>query len=364
MIKQVLKKVFVSSNIFISIALCLGVLGAYVSPQQIPQLVLLNLGLPYLVALNAISLLFWLLLKHKYALISTFSLLLSFPLISNSIKLLPSNINTNSNNSFNILSYNVRVFDLYNWSNNKVTRNNIFQLVRTKNPEVACFQEFFNSTNASFPVHDSLINNQNFKYAHTYYNVKLNNGHKFGIATYSVHPIIRKEEVIFKRTHNLAIISDIKIGTDTIRVINCHLESVRFLETDYHFIDSVTLLSEKRRIEGFKGVTKRLLNASIKRALQAEEINQLALESPLPTIICGDINDTPYSYTYSKISYNLTDSFKKHKPGIGGTYTRFIPPLRIDHIFHNNNIECTKFNTIKSNYSDHYPIMGSYKIIK
>lgn len=364
MIKQVLKRVLLSVSVLLSIALLFAILGAYISPLQIPHLVILNLAFPYLLFLNIVSLAFWLILKHKYFLIPACTVLLAAPIIINTIHIWPSKQSVQNELSFKLLSYNVRVFDLYNWSKNKVTRNNMFQFVRNENPDIACFQEFFNGSNSYFPVHDSLIKNQKFKYAHNYYNVELNNGNQFGIATYSVHPIIKKEVVLFDNTHNLAIISDIKINNDTVRIINCHLESVRFLETDYHFIDSVTLLSEKRRIEGFKGVTKRLLLASKKRALQAEHINSLAQKSTYPTIICGDFNDTPYSYTHSIVSKDLSDSFKKYKLGLGGTYNRFFPPMRIDYIMHNKLIICEKFKVIKNRYSDHFPIIGSYSITK
>lgn len=360
MIRQVFKNILLSINIAISIALIFSLAGAYISPVQMPYLVILNLAFPYLVLINFISILFWAFLKHKYFYISAITLVISLPILLKTIQFSPFSKNAQTLTSFKIMSYNVRVFDLYDWSNNKVTRNNMFQFIRKQSPQIACFQEFFNGSKNYFPVHDSLINKQTFKYAHNYYNVELNNGHQFGIATYSDFPIINKKEILFKETHNLAIISDIKINNDTLRVINCHLESVRFLEKDYDFIDSVTLLPENRRIEGFKGVTKRLLLASQKRAIQAERINKIAHESPYPTIVCGDFNDTPYSYTYSKASNKLSDSFKKHSMGIGGTYNRFFPSLRIDYMLYDESIVCNKLITFKNEYSDHYPLVGSF----
>lgn len=363
MIRQLFKQVLRSINLFIAIGLLLGILAIYVSPQKLAFPVIFSQAIPYFLILNFIACLFWIILKRRYFLISAFCLIISLPSISDAFQIGESKAEKNKS-TFKLLCYNVRVFDLYNWSHNKATRNKIFKFIRDENPEIACFQEFFNNNGSYFPVHDSLMQNQKFKYSHNYYNVEIKNGHQFGIATYSIYPIVNKEEIVFKETHNLAISTDICIDNDTIRIINCHLESVRFLATDYHFMDSLILLSEKRRVEGFKEVTSRLLSASIKRAQQAKQINELANKSPYPVIICGDFNDTPYSFTYKTISQNMHDSFKKHKTGIGGTYNRFFPPLRIDFILHNNKIQCQEFHTIKNLFSDHYPISGHYNIIQ
>ncbi|MDA3890256.1 MAG: hypothetical protein PF517_01180 [Salinivirgaceae bacterium] len=102
----------------------------------------------------------------------------------------------------------------------------MFDFFRNENPDIACFQEYFNNTEAYFPVHNSLISNQQFTYSHNYYNIQIKNGHQFGIATYSTFPIINKQELLFKNTNNLAIISDIKIENDTIRVLTYWLHFV------------------------------------------------------------------------------------------------------------------------------------------
>ena len=41
-----------------------------------------------------------------------------------------------------VMSYNVRLFDLYNWSHNTATRNEILDLIRVEDPDILCLQEF------------------------------------------------------------------------------------------------------------------------------------------------------------------------------------------------------------------------------
>jgi len=362
MITQVIKRILLSFNSLVVLILFASILAGYISPENMPYLSIFSLGFPYFIVFNLGFFIFWGFLKHRYALISLSVLLLSIPNLFNTFKFLPAQQKNTPEKSLTVMSYNVRVFDLYNWSQNKKTRDKIFALIRKENPDIACFQEYFNNTKKYFPVYDSLITNQRFNNTHQYFNVKLKNGHNFGIATYSTYPIIKKQEILFNGTHNLAIATDIKVNNDTLRVFNCHLESVRFLAEDYQFIDSLTLLSEDRGRKGFVSLATRLIGASKKRAHQTDILFAEITKSPYPVILCGDFNDPPTSYTYKKINSILNDSFIHIKPFSGGTYKRFFLPLRIDYIMHQSEINCTSFKTIKSSLSDHYPIVGKYQL--
>ena len=362
MITQVFKRILLIINVIFAVALMASIADGLLSPAYLSVLVLFGLAFPYFLILNIAFIIFWGVLRHRFFLISTLAVLASSPIIIDTFQFLPKRSNQGLSNTFNVMSYNVRVFDLYNWTNNKISRNKIFQLIRDEGIDIACFQEYFNNTKSYFPVHDSLMANQRFRYSHLYLNINLTNGHQFGIATYSSFPIINKKELLFKDTHNLVILSDIKIDDDTLRVINCHLQSVRFLVEDYHFIDSLPIMPEKAKMKSFLGVFKRLISAAEKRALQADLLLKEIEKSPYPVLICGDFNDTPYSYTYQKLTRLLNDSHEYHKIGIGGTYNQFFTPLRIDYILFEPGINCVEFKTIKSNLSDHYPIVGKYSI--
>jgi endonuclease/exonuclease/phosphatase family metal-dependent hydrolase len=85
-------------------------------------------------------------------------------------------------------------------------------------------------------------------------------------------------------------------------------------------------------------------------------------QSPYPVIICGDFNDTPSSYTYHQLSEGLIDAFKESGNGIGHTYGGALPSFRIDYILHDERFKSTRFNTIRSKFSDHYPITTSLKL--
>ena len=45
--------------------------------------------------------------------------------------------------SLKIMSYNVRLFDLYNWTKNEKTRDQILTFLKEEDADVICFQEYY-----------------------------------------------------------------------------------------------------------------------------------------------------------------------------------------------------------------------------
>ena len=100
----------------------------------------------------------------------------------------------------------------------------------------------------------------------------------------------------------------------------------------------------------------------MKRAAQAKLVKSHSETSPYPTILCGDLNDTPISYTYAHLSSGLKDAFYERGTGIGTTYSGKIPFLRIDYIFSSPVVKALTFQVIKEDYSDHYPIAALFEL--
>lgn len=365
MISKFFKKILVLTNYLAAFALLLSIIAPFVSPEHVKILSIFGLAFPYLIITNIIFLSFWILFKSPNLMISlTLILFIGGRYVYNRSIQNPTKVESNKQDKlFSVMSFNVRVFDLYNWTNNKQSRDKIFSFIRKEAPEVLCIQEYFNSTNSKyFTVHDSLMANQSFKYSHIHYTDQLKDNN-FGIATYSNYKIINKQAYPFKKTNNLFITSDIIIGLDTVRVINCHLESIRLNEKDYNIIDSIKIVSEKQHLKEVEGIVARFQDAFVKRSHQANYINYIISESPYPTICSGDFNDTQNSYAYNTIKENLYDSFITTGAINGGTYNRFFPSFRIDFLLYSNQIQCNDFETYNVDLSDHKPIKGLYKIV-
>jgi endonuclease/exonuclease/phosphatase family metal-dependent hydrolase len=109
-------------------------------------------------------------------------------------------------------------------------------------------------------------------------------------------------------------------------------------------------------------IIKKLKVAYIKRADQSRRIIAHMNASPYPSVICGDFNDTPLSYTYNQFDRFLVDVFRNSSWGVGRTYIGKLPAGRIDYIFHTPNLSSAEFKIQKEKLSDHLAI--SCKIYK
>ena len=258
-----------------------------------------------------------------------------------------------------LMSYNVRVFDLYNWTHNKETRNSMFELFKREDPDILCLQEYFYSPDPMFfRTKEPLVNDLGLKNAHERYTQHARYRSHFGIATFTKLPIIARGHIPFpSNPDNQCIWTDIKVDNDTVRVYNAHLASYHFGDEDYKFIkelDTDTHLDTLK--SGGTKILKRLRHGFILRADETQRIADHIAQSPYPVVYCGDMNDVPMSYGYARLRTHLDDAFTKSGKGLGGTYIGNLPKLRIDHIMIGPELEAWDFHTLPEAYSDHHAI--------
>ncbi len=355
-------------NLLAVFGFILSFLAAWISPQTIWWLALFGLAFEILFVINLFFVFYWLLLRSRRFVLSLLFVLLGIGKILGifQINFQSENEKQLSENGYiKVISFNVRLFDLYNWFHNKETRQNIFEFLKKESPDIICFQEFYTSDkkDPAFRNADTLKYYLQAAFSQLEYTVNLKSDH-WGIATYSKYPIVRKGAKHFaKKGGNIFIMSDIKIGEDTVRVFNTHLESIHFGWSDYKFIQNLNNDEiEQDEIKGSLTILRRLKKAFVKRAVQVDVLHDSISASPHPVIVCGDFNDTPSSYTYSIISKNLTDAFRESGSGAGKTYAGPFPSFRIDYIFHDKKIKSAAYRTIKEKLSDHYPVSCMVKI--
>jgi endonuclease/exonuclease/phosphatase family metal-dependent hydrolase len=372
-LKKTLKKALLLFNWFVVFSLLLAYLCVYISPERFWLLALFGLAYPILLILNIILIIFWLIRKTGWFLISLsvvllgwghFKSLVQFPKFKteNSSKEITDTLmmETGDHVPVTFLSYNVRLFDYYEWSEEPEAGPSIYNLIHEKSPGILCLQEIFTQTKGEIPSLYSPDEDALFNYAQTAYAPSSSQKRNYGIATLSVFPIIHKGEIRFPETHNLVIYSDLLIDEDTIRVYNNHLQSIKLDKKEY---DLMRILNsgEEEAMSEIKNISYRIKDAFQKRAQQADRISSHIQASPYPVIVCGDFNDPPVSYTYRKIRKNLTDAYIRSGSGLGNTYSGLFPSYRIDYILHSKDLYSESFETNKVSYSDHYPISCLFK---
>ena len=350
-------KVMFLLNIILCLALIAAYLSTHFSPNSIPYLYYFGLGYPVLIALAAFFIVFWFIFKKRNIWVNVIVILIGWNHLSHFIAFNNSDI-APSDNSVKVLSYNVRIFDLYNTAKRFESRNGIFNFLSSEEYDIACFQEFFHQEGGTdFVTRDTLLDILKMPYFKERYTHKMHDGKYFGLATFSKYPIIENGEIPFDNDpNNFCIYSTIVKGVDTIRVYNAHLGSIRLQDKDYAFFGDEETGKIYQRNPEEQRILLRLKIAYEKRAVQIEKVMKNVTMSPYPVIFCGDLNDTPVSYCYRQLGNQLVDSFVESGNGVGTTYVGKIPSNRIDYIFHSKSLLGSQFRTYDILYSDHKPI--------
>ncbi|MBK7171827.1 MAG: endonuclease/exonuclease/phosphatase family protein [Bacteroidales bacterium] len=352
-------KLMIFVNIVFAFLLICSYIAARVSPADFWPLAFAGLSYPFLLIINLFFVLFWIVFLKRYFLISLICILLGYNQFHSFIQFRGASEKILEKDGLKIMSYNVRLFDLYNWKDTKLvsrSRDGIFELIGNENADILCLQEYYNGKMYAETIKSKL--NANY-----HYEAYIDNGKKllpFGLITFSKYPIISSQKICYLNTYrNFCIITDIALPHDTVRVINTHMESIRFGKEDYLFVNDITRNSVKNNdfTQGSKSILSKMKNAFIKRSVQVDELSALISNSPYKVILCADFNDTPTSYVYRQIAKTHTDTFKAAGTGLGQTYAQILPILRIDYIFTDRTFKVLDYKTIHNEYSDHYPII-------
>ena len=347
-------------NILGSVAMFMAYLAPIVNPARFILPALFGLAYPYVLMVHLAFICYWLIRLKKEILISIIVILLGWNQLNN---LIPINfrsseipVNSSPDRFLKALSYNVRGFDIYQWSKEPEAKKEIFNFLEIQDPQLVCFQEYYTSLKSG-QTH-AYISRQLKYLPHNavYYTADPTNRKGFGIATFSKYPILKKSRIPFNSSFNAAMYTDILFHSDTIRVFNIHLQSIKFQEDNYAFMDTARMKYNNEQISEIRAIGSRLKTAFTKRAEQAQVIASYIKNSPHPVVVMGDFNDTPQSYAYRKIKKGLHDSFRKSGRGFGNTYAGELPSFRIDYIMYGPPIQSSEFLRIKTDHSDHYPI--------
>jgi endonuclease/exonuclease/phosphatase family metal-dependent hydrolase len=355
------------ANIFAVAALTASYLAAYVSPAKAWPFAFFGLAYPLLALINLLFAGFWILLLKKRFVFSTGALLLGYAFAAGTWQ--PGFGNTGENKTvekLKVMSYNVRLFDLYNWKTGNATRDSLLSFIEREQPDILNLQEYYSNDNG-FHIHtDSIKSWLSLPYVNTLYTYHRKKIEHWGIATFSRFPIVGKGSAMkIKGGNNACIYTDVRIGLDTIRVYNMHLQSIHFKKEDYDFVSTFEQEEDEgAKIKGGRRILSRLKQAFIKRASQCDSISLHIKNCRYPKLVCGDFNDTPVSYTYHRLSEGLLDGFREGGSGFGTSYNGLFPAYRIDYILYSRDIETSEFKTISVPWSDHFPITANLRIVK
>lgn len=350
-------RIALSFNILVILGLLLSYLSLYVSPEKNWLLPFFGLLYPYLLLLNLLFVFYWLIRTRWFLILSLLVVFSGWNVLARTIQLNLSLPPVPTGNTFRVMSYNVR-----NMSNNNLlvqdleVRDAIVDQIRLRSPDILCLQEFEAAGSDPAAFIDSLATALQLPhYTYTRYYEKISRRID-AIITFSRFPIMESISVKKDDMHNYSLVTDLLIGEDTVRLVNIHLESVRFRHEDYTFINDLDLqFGEQEDLkEGSRRIFNKLRLAYVKRSAQVRNLKELIRHSPHPVILCGDFNDTPCSFSYQALAEGKQDAFMESGSGLGNTYAGTLPSLRIDYILYDPVFRSYDYATGREELSDHY----------
>lgn len=355
-------------NLLFVLALVLSYLSLYISPQKFASLAFFGLAYPFILGVNIFFVVWWLIRRRWFFLLSLVSILLAFQLPSRYLGIGKNVDYAEQDQIFKVISYNVHDFDYYaqNYGTQNEAFDTITSFIKKERADVVAFQEFYS--------HDSNVDRFTWlklrtraKYPFAYRHKYNQHSKKMYVALMSKHPIINKGvvEIAPDNIDITGIYADINIRGTIVRFYTVHLASMRITSESQFLERTLRVSSEEEAKEAASGLRRILSSMKTgfqKRANQVEVLKKHIEASPYPVVLMGDFNDTPVSYSYQQLTDELKDSYVEAGNGLSNTYNGRWPSFRIDYVLYDEHFEAVDYQRTKLNASDHFPVKASLRI--
>jgi endonuclease/exonuclease/phosphatase family metal-dependent hydrolase len=367
-IRNTIKKVLLVSTVILCVIYLLTLAVPFLNPQRWWLIGFLGLTFPYLFFILVFVFFFWLMVKPKLSLIPLAALLIGAKQISvtfaahfsegdNAVK---------PKNSFRIISWNVA--NMYGLSNKadikQHNRKELAQSVLDLQPDFICLQEFNHSYTQGENADNIGLFSKQFPYYFYSKDFNKENGYyTSGSILFSKYPILDSGKIDYPGKYTGSLIyMDVRIKNDTVRIFTTHLQSFGFNNADYADFNKIKESSEAS-IDASKNIFVKMKAAFTTRGVQTDIVCSQTDSVKHPSIVCGDFNDVPTSYTYFNIRGKYRqDVFLEKGWGVGKTYNALAPMLRIDYILPDTSFLIKQFEMVDENLSDHAMLVSDMQL--
>lgn len=354
-LKRFTIQMMAGANVATIICMLLVGFSDYLRPESFPALSNVGLLFPAFMFFNFCFLVFWLFFKVRYALIPFVGFLVCYAPIR---QYWPVNLGEDApEGSIKVLSYNVLQYAGQPGEGDNV--NPIVRYIQWQDADIVCLQEATPSGAIAAQI-DTVL-----RPIYAYCDTTPHSAAGDCLALFSKYPILSKERIRYESQGNLSVAYQLKIGQDTVLLVNNHLETTGLtLEERRQFRNMMKGNLEEDTIkQTSKLMIVKLAEATKKRAPEARAVAKYVADHQGESVIlCGDFNDGPISYAHRVIAKGLTDCYVATGNGPGISYHKSGFYVRIDNILCSKDwkpYECRVDNKIS--VSDHYPIVCRLK---
>lgn len=368
-IRRLLSYTLLLLNIGSVIWLGLCAYAANTSPVEVKYIALLTLTTPFAVLANVFFVFIWLFTSKKLrSLLSVVVLVVCYKLI---FTIFGFNYGNNdmgkAPDRIRIMTWNVHGMGIFKVPRDKAFEKEILNYLKANDADIMCLPEYsVPKTDPLKPYGKKIISDGKYVDYRFHYDNTLGTTIFLGTAAYSRYPFHNYV------AHQLAeytflLQGDVALpGADTVRMFFVHLSTFGLSDDEKAYIEYVKQNSSA--LANSLGLTRSFVwkfnYAFVKRAEEADKTAAIIAKSPYPVIVCGDFNDLPGSYTYTKIRGKLNDAFVDKGRLFGRTYSQILPTLRIDHIFYDPSaLKIVGLECPHTELSDHRPVIANFEII-
>jgi endonuclease/exonuclease/phosphatase family metal-dependent hydrolase len=374
--KNILRIVWFYICVWVVIVFILSSISSFIKPSSFSFISVLGLGFPYIILSFFIFIIVNFFVRKRLAYFMLIFLPLAYFNTVNTFVLrkeIPWQSQKDSS-TLRVMTWNVQSFTNYlhrkkTRSKYATTREDMLALIHDYNPDILCFQEYKNIENAKKRI---AVKEQLDSLGYRYYfcsNDKIGNLPKnpnatieIGVAIYSRLPLLDSARININHSDRIEnmIYCDVLLNEKPVRIYTAHLQSFTIYDdtAQKNQDQNIYQITYKRR----KSAQYKIRETEEKHEEEVAIIRRVIDSSKLPVIYCGDLNTTPTSYNYRFLKgNNLQDAFVKKGSGIGNTFYKLGPTLRIDVCLVDTAMEVLQCKREKKKLSDHYPIITDVK---
>lgn len=329
---SIIQKLIYGINVLAVVALIFSYISPYIDPNSTRIFSFFGLGYSVLLIINILFVVYWLIAKPKVAFLSAIFIAIGLSPLQRTIGF---NKEKEIEKGLKVMSFNVGGTHMK--FSNKDKKGNIKEFkdfILLEQPDIVCLQE---RTKWQVDIFKDI-----------FLNLESYPSSGLGTCIYSRYPIKNKGVLANDTPFNNATWVDILVEDNLLRVYSLHLSSNKVT----NLTDNVKQIWDESLY-----ILDKYNEHSIRRAKQVQQILNHAKKCKHPVFITGDFNDVPQSYIYRMIANEYDDVFLEHGNGLAKTFRTKFPGLRIDYAFTDNRLSALDHDIIKTELSDHYPIV-------
>lgn len=353
--KRILKIILLILNVVALLLLLGSTMAGHVAPSRFIWFSLLSYCYLYLLIVNIVLVIVWLALSSKWFLLSLVVILLRYSFLPLYFQIGGTESVEPGANTLKVLTFNAHHYKGVEMTGGHTDSNmTVFlRIVDDERPDLLALQEYIGQGD-SIALTEELARRGYVNMTSGY-----DSGSMTGEVIFSKLPVLR----VVRIEGPSKLYVNLLWNTDTLRLYCLHLNSYGLDESDHKQIHDIS----RGNVDSLTGrsTLHKFRETIVAHEKEWEVLQPYFDNHKTLSIVAGDFNETPASYFYQQCKAYLKDSYCEAGQGFSTTYhgsftksrNATFPAFRIDMVLHTPDMEALSYKRIKSEMSDHYPVI-------